>query len=173
MISENNSLLYVFILIVVSLQIMGCSIYSFSGTSIPEGVKTFCVYYIKNNASLVQPNLSNNLTEELKTKCLNETDLTWKDSDADIIFSGFIKDYSIKPMSIQNNETAAQNRLTISTDITYINKIDESQNFNRSFSHYTDFDSNENFAEIEEELNTIIINSLIEDIFNTALVNWK
>ena len=154
------------------MQISSCGIYSFSGTSISEDVNTFCVYYMKNNAQLVQPNLSNNLTEELKTKCLNETSLTWQEQNADIIFSGSIDDYSIKPMSIQNNETAAQNRLTIKVNITYKNNSDDSQNFKKTFSHYTDFDSSKNFAEIEDELNNIIIANLVEDIFNSALVNW-
>ena len=68
--SDKNSLryIYLYIFMIFFTQISGCGVYSFSGTSIPESVKTFCVYYIKNNAPLVQPNLSNNLTEELKTK---------------------------------------------------------------------------------------------------------
>tara|TARA_B100000700_G_C14874356_1_gene774921 strand:+ start:596 stop:1060 length:465 start_codon:yes stop_codon:yes gene_type:complete len=154
------------------MNLIGCGVYSFSGTSIPEGAKTFCVHYIKNAATLVQPNLSNNLTEELKTKCLNETDLIWEDNNADISFSGTIKSYTIKPMSIQNNETAAQNRLTVMVEITCNNRIDESQSFKRSFTQYADFDSNKNLSELEDELNNIIIENLIDDIFNTALVNW-
>ena len=165
---------YLSIISVISLmiQLSGCGIYSFSGTSIPEGAKTFCVYYIKNTATLVQPNLSNNITEALKTKCLNETDLIWEGTDADISFSGAIKNYSIKPMSIQNNETAAQNRLTIMVEITYTNRMDESQNFKRSFSQYADFDSSGSLSELEDELSSIIITNLIDDIFNTALANW-
>ena len=163
---------YISTIIILTIIISSCGIYSFSGTSISENVNTFCVYYIKNNAQLIQPNLSNNLTEELKTKCLNETNLTWQEKDADIIFSGSINDYYIKPMSIQNNETAAQNRLTIKVNITYKNSIDDSQNFKKTFSHYTDFDSSQNFVEIEDELNSIIIANLVEDIFNSALVNW-
>ena len=168
----NFKYIYVTCIIIMTTQISSCGLYSFSGTSISENVRTFCVYYMKNNAQLIQPNLSNNLTEELKTKCLNETNLTWKDQDSDIVFSGNIEKYSIQPISIQNNETAAQNRLTIKVNITYQNKIDDSQNFKKTFSHYADFDSMENFIEIEDELNSIIISNLVEDIFNSALVNW-
>ena len=149
-----------------------CNIYSFSGASIDEITKTMHVKYIDNKATLISPNLSNNLTETLKTKCLNETNLSWDEESPDIEFSGFITNYQIEPVAIQNNETAAKNRLTINVNIIYINKIDVSQNFNKVFSHYADFDSNQNFSEKEEELNNTIVNNLIEDIFNTALVNW-
>ena len=75
-------------------------------------------------------------------------------------------------MSIQNNETAAQNRLTIMVEITYTNRMDESQNFKRSFSQYADFDSSGSLSELEDELSSIIITNFIDDIFNTALANW-
>ncbi|MBF25361.1 MAG: hypothetical protein CMP49_02440 [Flavobacteriales bacterium] len=149
-----------------------CNVYSFTGTSIPKDAKTICVYYIENTASLIQPNLSNALTEALKTKCLNETQLTWKEENADISFSGKILDYKVEPIAIQNNETAAQNRLTITLEIIFINIIDESQNFKTTFSSYEDFDSDKNLYEEEESLNNIIVTNLVTDIFNAGLVNW-
>ena len=164
--------MYVFVFFLSLTQINNCGIYSFSGTSISDGAETVCVHYIKNTASLIEPNLSNKLTENLKTKCLNETSLAWKNSDADINFSGTIKSYQLEPISIQNNETAAQNRLTISVEINYINTINNSNNFNQIFIHYSDFNSDENFLEIEETLNNLIIENLIEDIFNKAFMNW-
>jgi len=168
----SQFLLQSFCVITLLINLQGCSIYSFSGTSIPNNAKTICISYINNEASLVEPNLSNNLTEMLKTKCLNETNLTWVAKNGDINFSGKIIDYSVEPVAIQNNETAAKNRLTITVEIIYDNKIDDSQNFNKIFSHYEDFDSNKNFYEEETLLNNIIIENLIDDIFNNALVNW-
>ena len=90
----NFKYIYVTCIIIMTTQISSCGLYSFSGTSISENVRTFCVYYMKNNAQLIQPNLSNDLTEELKTKCLNETNLTWKDQDSDIVFSGNIEKFT-------------------------------------------------------------------------------
>jgi len=165
-------LLHLIVICLLSLFVSGCGIYSFSGASIPDAAETISVSYIENEAELIQPNLSNNVTESLITKCLTETNLTPKEKDADIKFSGTIKKYTLEPISIQNNETAAQNRLTISLEITYINTLDGSQNFNKVFTHYADFNSNENFSEIEESLNNTIIINLIDDIFNDALVNW-
>jgi len=158
-----------FLLIIIQ---SGCGIYSFSGTSLPKEVKTIFVNYITNSSSLIQPNLSNNFTESLKTKCLNETNLAWIEDNADIIFYGDIKQYKIEPISIQSNETAAQNRLTISIEISYTNKLDASSNFKKVFSNYEDFDSNQNLSDIEEDINKAIIENIIDDIFNASLVNW-
>ena len=62
---------------------------------------------------------------------------------------GKIKKYEIQPISIQNDETAAQNRLTISIEINYINNLDNSKNFQTTFSDYIDFNSDLIFSNIE------------------------
>ena len=46
------------------------------------------------------------------------------------------------------------------------------KNFNQIFTDYTDFESTQNFYEEEVELNNIIIDALIDNIFNAAFLNW-
>ncbi|MAZ57949.1 MAG: hypothetical protein CMP56_00840 [Flavobacteriales bacterium] len=150
----------------------GCNIYSFSGASISEETKTVSISYIRNQANLIEPNLSNKLTEALIQKCQTETDLTIVDTAADINFSGKITQYEVQPISIQNNETAAQNRLTIGVEINYINNTNKTDNFNQLFTQYADFNSNTNFSEVEEMLNNLIIEEIVEDIFNRSFMNW-
>ena len=172
--SNYQVLKYFYLIIFIGLITLnhGCGIYSFSGISIPSEIKTIYIQYIDNTATLIEPSLSDNLTEKLKTKCLNESGLIWEEINPDISFSGKIKEYEIKPIAIQNNETAAKNRLTISVEITYINNLDNSKNFNQIFTDYTDFDSTQNFYEAEIELNTIVVDALIDHIFNAAFLNW-
>ena len=47
---------------------------------------------------------------------------------SDLLFSGEITKYEFQPVSIQDTEIAAQNRLTISLKINYINNLDSSLN---------------------------------------------
>ena len=108
----------------------------------------------------------------LISKCQAETDLTITNNDSDLLFSGEITKYEIQPVSIQNNEIAAQNRLTISLKINYINNLDSSLSFEKNFTDYVDFNSNSILSEVEEELNITIVNNLIDDIFNSAFMNW-
>ena len=93
-------------------------------------------------------------------------------NSSDLIFYGEITQYEIQPVSIQDNEIAAQNRLTISEKISYINNLDTSLNFEKIFTDYVDFDSNSVLSEIEEELSSTVVNNLIEDIFNNTFMNW-
>ena len=160
------------IISVLILNYISCGVYSFNGASINEDVKTIKVNYISNKSSLAQPQLSSLLTELLIDKFQSETNLLITDYDAHVIFSGSIVKYDIKPVSIQNNEIAAQNRLTISVEIEHINNIDEKLGFKKIFNDYIDFDSSENLSEIEEDLNIEIVNNLVEDIFNEAFMNW-
>ena len=170
MICEKKTIKYLVIICLIFTQ--SCGIYSFSGASIPKDAKTISVKYILNKAALVEPNLSNTLTENLTNKCLTETSLNLVEGDADIIFKGKITDYKVQPISIQNNETAAQNRLIITVEIDYINKLDENKNFKKKFSDFSDFNSSENFSNIEIDLNEIIINNLVDDIFNYSFSSW-
>ena len=164
----NIYLIYSAILIVI----YSCNIYSFSGTSISEDIKTVSINYIKNEAKLIQPNLSTLITETLINKCQVETNLSTISSGGDIDFYGKITKYNISPVAINNTEQATQNRLTITVEIRFINKFDTKGNFNKTFSQYADFNSNDNFSELEENLCEVIVNELIDDIFNFALVSW-
>ena len=139
-----------FIYVVIFFMSNGCGIYSFSGASIHENAKTIKIDNILNIADLIQPTLSNNLTEALITKCQRETNLATTNEQEDIMFSGKITHYEILPISIQNNETAAQNRLTVNVNIDYYNRLDNSRNFKKTFTAYADFESDQNFSELED-----------------------
>ena len=104
---------------------------------------------------------------------MNETNLSViTNSDADLIFKGEIIKYDIKPISINSNENATQNRLTITIKIKYENNILSSNNYEKEFTNYTDYDSSLDFLEIEESLNQLVIEDLIESIFNDTFSNW-
>ena len=158
--------------ILISIIITSCNIYSFTGASIPEEAKTVSVEYIKSETANAPSSLNQTITEELKDRILGQTNLELTELTADLIFSGEIIKYEVKPMAIQANETAAQNRLTINLRIKYNNTLNKDQSFNNTFSRYRDFNSSENLADIELLLIEEITKELIEDIFNKAFVNW-
>jgi hypothetical protein len=78
----------------------------------------------------------------------------------------------VKPIAIQGNEYASQNRLTITVKIKFTNNKDESKNFEQAFTRYSDFPGTSNLANVEAELIKTINTQLIDDIFNKAFVNW-
>jgi len=152
--------------------ILSCGIYSFNGASISSKTKTITVNYFKNTASTIQPTLSQVLTEKLKDYFTQQTNLKIDENNGDLIFKGEITKYEIKPMAIQSNEVAGQNRLTISVKVDFENLFDSEYNFSHTFSRYRDYESSQSLSEIEEVLIDGITNELIEDIFNKSVVNW-
>ena len=161
---------FLFILMVLSLS--AYKIYSLSGASISPDTKTVSVAYIENNAALVNPTLSQTLTESLKDRIVSQTGLQLIRTTADLDFEGTIVDYSVKPLAIQGNEFAAQNRLTISVKIRFSNNKDESKNFEQVFTRYADYPGTQTLSTVEADLIKTINTQLIDDIFNKAFVNW-
>ena len=160
------------LIILLSIFLTSCGIYSFTGASIPSEAKTISVDYFNNKSASVQPSLSQVFTERLKDMLLEQTNLILSENEADLSFSGYINKYQIKPIAIKANETAGQNRLTITIKATYNNSLDVKNNFEQTFSRFRDYDSAQNISDIENSLIEEITNELAEDVFNKAFVNW-
>src|SRR3954468_18415231 len=84
------------------LALGGCSVkYSASGASIDPGAKTVNVRFIENRAPINNPQLSQNLTEKLRTKIQSQTRLTQTNEDgADYEFKGAITGYSFSNAAV-------------------------------------------------------------------------
>jgi hypothetical protein len=150
-----------------------CIRYDFKGSQpLPDQIKTFSVDYFNNKASQVNPSLSQVFTEKLKDKLLRETRLTMVQSDGDLAFSGYISGYTVTPAAINSNNTATQNRLTISINIKYVNKYQPKTSFEQTFSNFEDFDANRTLADVENTLTEDISDKIVQDLFNKTIINW-
>lgn len=162
----------IILVLLMALIIHGCKMYSFTGASICPEAKTFSVAYFKNNAPLVQPILSQKLTDAMLDKFISQTNLNQVSSGGDLNFEGKITNYTTTPIAIQGNETAALNRLTITIQVKYTNICDETKNFDMSFTRYNQYNSSLPLSTVESGLIDIIAKELVEDVFNKAVVNW-
>ncbi len=158
--------------LLMSLIWSGCGVYSFTGASISPEVKTFSVQYFPNRASLVQPLLSQAITEKIKERFISQTSLRQVERDGDLQFEGYISDYKASPVAIQGTQTAALNRLTISVLVKFTNTKDDKQNFETTFTRYADYDSQKSLSEEEATLIDEINRQLVDDIFNKSVSNW-
>ena len=159
-------------LLAAAAVLSACWIYSFSGTSIDPSVKTITIDYLEYKALRVNPSLSNDLTEGLKEKFRKMTRLTQVDLDGDLEISGEITGYDVRSQAVTAQEVAAQNRLTVSVKINYMNRIFPDEDFERSFSAYADYDSSLSLDAVEAPLCEEIIEKLCEDILNATVANW-
>lgn len=166
---KTYNLLFV---LLFSLMLSGCGIYSFSGASIPAEAKTISVQYFPNNAQLVNPLLSNTLTSALNDMFVNQTTLQSVAQNGDLALEGEIIGYSTSPIAITGNQTAAMNRLTVTVNVRFTNKYDESKDFEQKFSQYQDYPSGQDLNAVQDVLVEQIVEDLCQDIFNKAVVNW-
>jgi len=164
---------YCVMICLIAAAIPGCKIsYSLTGANISADVKTFSVYYFPNRAKLINPTLSTDFTEKLKDKLLKQTSLKEEAENGHLVFEGQITDYEVRPMAIQKEDMAAQNRLTVTVRLKYTNNRDHEQDFDRSFSAFEDFSSSMSLNDVESSIVPEIIDKLLEDIFNATIANW-
>jgi hypothetical protein len=151
----------------------GCKIsYSMSGARISPEVKTLSIQYFQNRADLVQPMLSQYLTDALIDKCKAQTNLGLVNSLGDVDFEGEISGYNTVPLTVAADAQAATNRFTISVRVKFTNSIEPELSYEQTFSRYEDYDSSLDLSQVEKELSDKIVELLVEDIFNKAFVTW-
>jgi hypothetical protein len=163
------------IIVLFSLLVGGCGVYSFTGASISPNVKTISISYFPNTAQYVKPTLSQKFTDALRDKFVTQTNLTLVNSGGELIIDGAITAYDPnQPVAIQGgaDQTASLYRLTVTVSVRFINKKDEKQNFETTFSRYEDYDRTSRLADVEDQLLDQINEALVQDIFNKAVVNW-
>ena len=158
--------------ILFCLLFYSCGFYSFNGASISSEVKTYSVAFFENKANTINSSLSSTFTEKLKDYFSSQLNIQQIEKEGDLSFTGQIINYEIKPIAINANETARQNRLTIKVKVSFTNIFDEKMNFNSNFVRYKDFPSDEDLSTVEDIYMQEICNELVEDIFNKSVVNW-
>lgn len=146
--------------------------YSLSGTTIDPKILTYSVQYFQNRAPVVQAQLSQVFTDELRDRIQGQTRLELVSGFGDVDFSGEIKNYETRPTAITGDEVAALNRLTIEIRVKYTNSVNPDESFDTSFKRYEDYPSSQDLASVEDELIESIVDQIVEDIFNRAFVNW-
>ena len=161
------------ILLLLTLISQSCGIYSFTGTNIHPDVKTIQIDYFPNTAILVEPSLSQVFTVQLQDLFLRQTNLDMVKSGGDLQFEGEITGYKINPTAATAEQTAAQNRLTITVNVRFFNNKNEEDNFERSFSFYYDYSGDIQLtgSTLEDAYN-VILERINQDIFNASVAKW-
>jgi hypothetical protein len=162
------------LIIIIGLAFTACKVsYSFTGGTLSIDVHTFSVQFFQNRAPLVNPNLSDKFTEDLKEKFRSRTSLDEiVDGEGHLNFSGEITGYQTRAMDITSSDIASTNRLTITIRVKFTNEIDPDNDFDKSFSAFEDFDSNSQLSDVENDLVEKILEKIIDDIYNQSVVNW-
>ena len=157
----------------LTLSVCSCGIYSFSGTSIQPDVNTITIGYFEYKALKVNPSLSNELTEAIRTRFRRMTRLEQVDTDGDLEITGEVTGYTVAASAVAAGDVASKNRLTITVKVNFTNRKYPEDNFeDKNFSGYADYDSTLSLDAVEAGLTTEIVDKLVEDIFNATVAQW-
>lgn len=152
----------------------GCGVYSLTGASITG--KTINIHNLENRAPNVAPSLSAVMTGKMRDKILSQTGLTSVNTEtADYDMQGTITTYNVSYTGVTNNNgqtQASNNRLTVTVEVDFKNKLDDKASFKQSFTRFADFGGNEQLTAVEPRLIDEISTLIAQDIFNKAFVNW-
>tara|TARA_R100001377_G_C3145207_1_gene94203 strand:+ start:160 stop:666 length:507 start_codon:yes stop_codon:yes gene_type:complete len=161
------------LLLSILTTVLACGPYSFTGTSIAPDVKTFQVNYFQNNAILVEPGLDLDFTNALTDLLINQTNLELVKSSGDLVYEGEITEYRISPTTATADNTAAQNRLSVTVNVRFFNMKNEEDNLEQRFSFFYDYAGAALLTGAQKDIALAeIFERLTQDIFNATLAKW-
>lgn len=150
-----------------------CGFYKFTGITVPTGTSTYQVNYFQNDAPLIEPGLERTFTNLLADLIQNQTSLQLVTSGGDIIYEGEITEYRISPTTATANNTAAQNRLTISVRVRYFEKHNPDNDMNQQFTFFYDYPGQAQLVGAQKDTAIAeIFERITQDILNATLAKW-
>lgn len=109
------------IVIVVVSMFYGCGFYTFSGSSLPSGMKTVDIPLFLNKS--MEPNVADEVTQELNTQVTNSNLLRIVSRGGDASISGTVTSYENKPYMYntvtERDVDVDQYKVTISADVEF------------------------------------------------------
>lgn len=162
--------------IIATVLFNGCGFYNFSGASTGTA-ESFQVNFFQNFAdqspgSTIEPGLDRDFTNALQDVITTLTSLNLTNNNGDLLYEGEIVEYRVSPMTATANQTAAQNRLTMTVNVRFYNKTKEDSDFEQRFSFFYDFPGTSLLESVKSEAHEELFERITQDIFNKSLADW-
>ena len=156
------------------MMLQGCAIsYKFNGASIDyQTTKSIAIADFPNQAALVYPPLSSNLTEALRDIYSRQTRLEVTRKGGDLELEGEITGYQLTAMAISADSYAAETKLTITVRVRFTNNNAPEDDFEKTYSAYQTFDSNKLLTDVQDELCAVMVQEIAESIYNDTVARW-
>lgn len=156
------------------LLITSCSIsYKFNGANINyQTTHSISVADFPNNAPMVNPQLSNALSEGIRDLYQRQTRLQILRKGGDLELEGEIVGYDIAQGAIGADSYASESKLTIRVNVHFTNNIYPEDSFDKTYSASQTFDASRLLTDVQDELCAIIIQEIAENIYNDTVAKW-
>ncbi|WP_157454243.1 LPS assembly lipoprotein LptE [Crocinitomix catalasitica] len=165
----QKSFKYLILLLIFNL---GCVSVKYSMVDGSIDAETFNVDLFEEAAPNAPAGYGATYADFLKDFIISRSKLKLNQTKSDISISGKVTYYNTSPVSVQSNEVAALNSLTVRLDVIVINSKNPDQSFEASFSQFSNYNSSDDLSVVEAELLEDINTKLSQDIINRLTSNW-
>ena len=169
-------------ILVLGASLLLHSCYTFTGSSLHKDVKTIKINEFVDNSALKNPTLAQQFSIDMQNRFLQRTTLKGATESPDIFIEGEIVDYNpSSPAAVSSNTVenvsggftqTSQNKMTITVKVHYENKYEPQKNFDRTYTDEAVFSSDLDINQIEAQQTKIVIERLINKIFNDIIADW-
>jgi len=161
--------LYISIMV---LNFGGCCVYSFTGASVPEHLKSIAIPIADDRSGGAEPGLREKLTEVLTQKFIDDNTLQVTDkSSANSVLECTIVSLSDAPAIVTAGEQIATRRITVSVQVVNKDLVKRKTLFEKTFSNYGDYTSG---GSIDSRRSAIeeAIEKITQDILLDTVSGW-
>jgi hypothetical protein len=153
---------------------ISCTIsYKFNGASIDYSkTKTISISDFPNTAELVYPPLSQVFSESLRDSYTKQTRLQLTKKDGDLHLEGEIVGYQLTPMAISADSYSSQTKLTLTIKVRFSNNKNPEDDFEKTYSAFQTFDSSKLLTDVQDQLITVMISEIVDNIYNDTVARW-
>ena len=151
----------------------GCGVYSFSGASIPEHLRTVAVPIAEDRAGGGTPGIDRLLTDALVSLFADRSRLSLEpdEAEADAVVRATIERYAVAPAAVTGDDRAALNRVSLAVRVVVRDRVEDRDLLDRSFTAAEDFSPDEGLQG-EADAATAALEQIARDAFTAATSDW-
>ena len=162
------------VILVVTVIVTACSVsYKFNGASIDYSkTKTIQIADFPIRASYVWGPMGPLFNNQLKDQFANHTRLEQVKRNGDLKIEGEITRYEQRNKSVSAEGYSAQTELTMTVNVRFTNNVNHNEDFEQQFSASQSYETTQSLNAVQEELVTLMVKDICDQIFNTTVANW-
>ena len=109
---------------------------------------------------------------QLKDQFASHTKLQQVKRNGDLKLEGEITQYTQRNKSVSSEGYSAQTELSMTVNVRFTNNTNHSEDFERQFTASQTYETTVSLSSVQEELVTLMVKDLCDQIFNAAVANW-
>ena len=162
-------IMFAYIITIYSCQVS----YSFNGASIDyTKVKTIQIADFPIRSSYVWGPMGPMFNNQLRDQFADHTKLTQVKRNGDLKLEGEITQYTQRNKGVSSEGYSSQTELSMTVNVRFTNNVDHQQDFERSFTATSSYETTRSLNSVQEELVTQMVKEIVDQIFNATVANW-